>query len=214
MTVSCTSIHRIFGHNFQCSNCSDVCHVPGAFFGPQIENIPDGPKITAGVQIRISQFEEWYYTHPVLKALLRHPDLDTELLQHYGLWGYCAGCHHEYEPSVLKGLPTALESRKYGGSFSFNARSEKSAQDMKALVSGGCLSCANGDLIVILADIPSYVCDTVKEWLTTDDRLIKIERSTSRVFTGTVKRCLNCGAEIPGGALECSSCGSCRFIWE
>jgi tetratricopeptide (TPR) repeat protein len=33
-------------------------------------------------------------------------------------------------------------------------------------------------------------------------------------FTGKTKKCLNCGATFSKGGLQCSTCGSQRFIWE
>ncbi len=35
-----------------------------------------------------------------------------------------------------------------------------------------------------------------------------------RTFEGKTRRCLNCGSEFEDEAMECSACGSSRFVWE
>lgn len=36
----------------------------------------------------------------------------------------------------------------------------------------------------------------------------------NRDFSGKVKKCINCGAELSDENLRCARCGSHRFIWE
>ena len=100
---------------------------------PPVQAMPERPQITAAVYVQIRQFDEWFHTHSAIKTMLSRNE-DTGLLQHYGLWGYCAGCHHEYEPSVLKALLIALDCQRNGGEFSFATKTEKSKGDMAALV--------------------------------------------------------------------------------
>jgi len=38
--------------------------------------------------------------------------------------------------------------------------------------------------------------------------------SEKKSFTGKTKKCVNCGVTFPENGLQCSACGSQRFIWE
>lgn len=40
------------------------------------------------------------------------------------------------------------------------------------------------------------------------------ESTRKKGLSGKVKKCLNCGSEIPNGLLQCSGCGSQHFIWD
>lgn len=40
------------------------------------------------------------------------------------------------------------------------------------------------------------------------------EPSAVKSLEGKVRRCINCNARFPDGGLQCSVCGSSRFIWE
>jgi hypothetical protein len=158
MTISLAAIDPIVGHHLQCAHCHNISHIPGILRKKR----EDLTVITGAVSVKIGEFTDWYYMHPVFKSLLvAH---DSNLLEHYGLWAFCKGCYHEYSSTVLVALPFALDAKKYGGQFMFNANTQQSAQDMKALTAGGCSSCGHTELLVIMTSIPQGVRNAITSW--------------------------------------------------
>jgi len=153
MRVALTMIKQITGVNVICDKCKNVAHVPGGY---KTNPKPVGLKITGSVRVAIAKFGDWYYSHPVINSLIKARQSD--LLSDYGLWGFCGGCYHEYQRTVLYILPFVQGS----GGVSFGARTPESAKDFNSLASGHCPSCGNDSLIVIVAEIPDYVRSAIE----------------------------------------------------
>jgi hypothetical protein len=138
----------ITGVNAVCPNCRNVSHVPGGYRAGQK---PAGLRIWGGVKVPIARFGDWYAAHPLVASLVESGQSD--ILNDYGLWAFCASCYHQVPATVLTSLPMAQRA----SGFVFTARTPGSARDMESLVSGRCPSCGHGELIAIVADIPDYV---------------------------------------------------------
>jgi hypothetical protein len=152
--VTRQQIDPVIGINVVCPGCRNVSHVPGGY---KTEPNPIGLKITAGVQVPIARFADWYFEHPLISSLVKSGQSD--LLNEYGLWGFCAGCYHQFPATTLGMLPVAQRA----GGFVFTARTPDSAKDMDSLRAGHCSSCTNKNLIVVVTDIPDYVRTTIVE---------------------------------------------------
>lgn len=144
--VSLDQVHEFVGVQVLCSSCNIASHVPGIV---KWDSKAKGIKITAGVKVRISEFSDWYFAHPINQSLLR----SKKLLDHcqYGLWAYCANCQHQYKNTVLSEFSFANPNTI------FTAHSTSSARDWEGLMDGRCPECSHSDLIVIVTDIPEYI---------------------------------------------------------
>lgn len=148
MGVALSGIKPVIGINVLCDNCKNVAHVPGDY-GAKPK--PAGLKITGSVRVAISEFKDWYYSHPLVDSLIKSGQSD--LLNDYGLWGFCANCYHRYQRTVLNIFPLAQSAT----GFFWGARTPESAKDFNSLNSGRCPSCGHNSLIVIVAEIPNHV---------------------------------------------------------
>lgn len=147
-------IDRIVGVSVQCPNCKNISHVPGAFWEGAL---PRNFNITGGVIVQVKQFNEWYLNHPVVKSLMNNHRI--ELQAHYGLYGFCGKCFHQYRSTVLSMLDVYQNMEP--GHIIFNAKSAESADDFNALLSGKCPSCGSDKMICIVTDIPDYVEEAI-----------------------------------------------------
>jgi len=109
-------------------------------------------KIYGSLRVVIQKFEELYYSHPWTVAVIGKGQSD--LLNQYGLWGYCAKCLHAFAPSVLNSLAIQQSMAARGaGTMIFNANSPESAKDMQGLQKGRCAHCGHTELVVLVAEI-------------------------------------------------------------
>ena len=210
----------VLGGDFSCQSCGSISHVPPGFF---TKHETHGLKITAGVLVPISDFSDWYYSHPIIRSILKdHDEGLLNLYEYYGLSAYCAKCEYRYKNSSLYGLPMAQSTQKHGGQFINWGSSEKSAKDMNALISGSCPSCGSEMLMAIMTEIPDDVRQGIEQWQRDGSWPNEGGISTSttsngasekKSFRGKTKKCLNCGVTFPDGGLHCAACGSQRFIW-
>lgn len=117
--------------------------------------IPDLPKakISGSIRVPVTGFSELYYAHPWIAAVVGKGESD--LLNNYGLWAFCASCLHAFPPSVLSTLAIqqSMEARGSTGGFIFNANSEASAKDMGGLRKGQCAHCGHKEILVLVAEI-------------------------------------------------------------
>lgn len=148
VSLSLNEIDPIVGVNVNCQGCKNIVHIPGGFkLGSEIAKL----RITGGVLVPINRFSDWYNDHPLVDLLTK--DCKLEILPHYGLFTFCANCHHPYQPTVLAILPIAQNI----GVTIFNPRTSDAAKDFDALSAGNCPVCGDKTLLAILADVPNYV---------------------------------------------------------
>lgn len=117
--------------------------------------IPEFPKtkITGSIRVSITGFSDLYYAHPWITAVVGKGESD--LLNNYGLWAFCASCLHAFPPTVLTTLAIqqSMAARGSTGGFIFNANSEASAKDMRGLQKGQCAYCGHKEILVLAAEI-------------------------------------------------------------
>jgi len=153
--VSDGRIKDVAGALVKCE-CGNISHVPAAY--KTRADLP-GLAVHGGVRVPIAEFADWMFAHPsFLTADGHHVRPDTALLGNYGLWGFCAGCHHQYASTVLSILPTV---NYLGAKTLVNVHSAESGEDVEALSKKRCLRCGNSNLIAIMVDIPKYVHDAI-----------------------------------------------------
>lgn len=154
--TSLNQIDPLVGVHVACPGCRNIAHVLGSY-KVKLESVPSKitGKITGGVSVAIAHFSEWYFGHPQVDSLIKAGQSD--LLIDYGLWAFCAGCYHQYTATAL--IPFILTQRARG--LVFMARTPESAKDMQSLTSERCLRCSHKDLIVIVTEIPGYVCNAL-----------------------------------------------------
>jgi len=136
------------GANVVCGLCGNISHVPSTL---KDRNGLSQALVYGCVFVPISEFGEWYDSHPVFETLLHNRE--SEILHSYGLWAFCAKCKHQYKSSVLAVFP--LFKATQGGFF--NANTQESAKDMKSLMDGHCSSCGDSNLIAVIVDIPQHM---------------------------------------------------------
>ena len=160
---ACTTENRVFdkdisdvsGANVSCDVCGTISHVPMAY---RMQSDISGLTIHGSVRVPIAEFSDWVFAHPsFLTSDRKHVHPDTEFHGNYGLWGFCAGCRHQYASTVLPTYYSLIP----GTRTLFNAHSEKSRQDFDALIEKHCPSCGNPDLLAIMVDVPQYVRDAL-----------------------------------------------------
>jgi hypothetical protein len=118
------------------------------------EALPALPKarITGSLRTKVTGFSDLYYAHPWITAVVGKGDSD--LLNNYGLWAFCAKCLHAFPPSVLTTLAIQQSmAARGGGGFIFNANSNASAADMRGLQQGRCAHCGHDEILVLAAEI-------------------------------------------------------------
>jgi len=143
-----SNIADAVGALVQCRHCGNVCHVPTAY---RTQRDVSGLAVRGGICVPIVEFADWFFAHP------SYMSANAEIYASYGLWGFCAGCYHGYASTVLVMLPAFAQAK---GVF-FNAKSNESADDFKALTDKHCRSCGHSDLIALMVDVPQCVRDAV-----------------------------------------------------
>ncbi len=154
MPVYCAheQMHGLVGAMVECTECGNISHVPAICRDPgQCDREP----VRACVFVPISEFGAWYYAHPQCR------DADPAHEAMYGLWTYCAGCKHDYVPSVLFAFAT---SDSVGGMV-FNASTPESARDFEALRNGSCRKCNDTGLLALRLQIPQRVRVEIEDHL-------------------------------------------------
>ena len=150
--ASIPQIDPIIGVNVVCTACGNISHVAGGY--RTWPKLPDS-KITGGVQVPISRYVDWFFSHPLVASLKKENQLD--ILYDYGLWGFCPGCHYQYASTVLAYTFPVLQMSSPSAGLVLNTSKPNSARDTIALHEGHCPSCKSAYLIIIIADIPKYV---------------------------------------------------------
>ena len=141
----------IFGGDFFCPNCRNICHVPGAFFTGSDTR---GLCVTAAVPVSMSDFSQWYDSHPLVSSA----DAECRVMHdHYGLFVYCKNCLHRYSSAAVLTWRRAQLTAAAGGTMLFQAASRESRDDFDALNAGGCPLCHSEMLLAIVTTIPDYV---------------------------------------------------------
>ncbi|MHB1314575.1 MAG: hypothetical protein ACYCX2_03725 [Christensenellales bacterium] len=150
--VSIQNVDAIIGINVICLSCKNVIHVPGGY---KTWPKPSGLKITGGVQVPISNYVDWFFSHPLVVSLKKSNKMD--LLYDYGLWGFCPSCYYQYSATVLSYTFPVFHMSKPSEGFVLLTSRPDSENVVSSLKSGHCPKCSNTNLIVIVAEIPSYV---------------------------------------------------------
>lgn len=159
-----------------CENCSQKLRVP--FTEPAKELVVTCPKcrhefayhaepklpnnkICGSVRVPIANFSDLYYEHPIITSLISKGDSD--ILNDYGLWAFCAKCNYQFPSHLLTTLAINQSmAKRGGGEMLFMANSSQSAKDMNALRAGHCSRCNHKDLIVVVTVIPDRVRTAVQ----------------------------------------------------
>ena len=113
------------------------------------------------MRVPIAQFSDWALAHPSLRTPDAKLRPDAEFHGNYGLWGICAGCHHQYASTVIAAWTSWGGKLFAGATVVFNANAEKSREDFEALSKGKCPHCGSPDLIAIMVDVPKDIRDGI-----------------------------------------------------
>jgi len=136
------------GANVLCGHCGNISHVPAAF-----KNAKDavGLEIPGCSYVPIAEFEDWLMSHPVYSSE------NIEDLGSYGLWAFCADCKHQFSSTVLPTFSIAVGMK----GFVFNAKTQKSSDDMRGLLDGKCPACGDKYLLALMIEIPDEVRESI-----------------------------------------------------
>jgi hypothetical protein len=155
INVPQNQVDPLVGLNVVCPECKLISHLPGAFHA---EPVPPAYLIARGVQVHIDGFADWYYDNPAINKILQ--TAQTELLENYGLWGFCASCRHPFPAALLNSLAIDQSVAPGGGSgILLSARTADPGTDMQALRTGHCPQCGHTELVVISCAIPDALRD-------------------------------------------------------